>query len=207
MNFKLEIKKTPKEGPSVERYYYIGAALCISPMFIISPFWFVVLLIPLTVFGIWYLSYRWRMEEEAGRKPRLGLPFINNDQVIIKLNEFSRKKYRNLFSFWDKRIDYHEGTYLYKAATQPDIPALNNLMISLFKYEVDGGVLLQKITQSYGGKEYSSHLIWLNYQTLEVEELQEIGPYCIGARKTEPNTIAGYNDEGSIEIRVKIETA
>ncbi len=203
MNFTIEKKEIPKPTYPWLKYLYIGCLACISPMFLISPFWFVILLIPITVSIIWYINYRWRQEGAASRPLRENLPFISRPNLEIRISEFSKKTYRSLHNFWDKRIDYHEGTYLYKAQSNPEIPEIHNVMISLFKHELDGGVLLQKLSSEGGSSNFSSHLLWLDYETQSVTRLMEVGPYCISAKRDNPWLITGYNDKGNIELHIK----
>jgi hypothetical protein len=129
---------------------------------------------------------------------------IKRDNFTIELVEHDDEEYTSLEDYWYSDV-YNEDTTLYLAKTSPEIPGLHNKFITTFMKEIKDGVMLQIV--EYPGEMVSvpsSWIIYLNYHSLNIERLDEIGPYLLYNNDQDMYIIEGFNQGGKIQLKIKM---
>ncbi|MCR6642589.1 MAG: hypothetical protein NVV82_27285 [Sporocytophaga sp.] len=129
---------------------------------------------------------------------------IKRDNFTIELVEHDDEEYTSLEDYWYSDV-YDEDTTLYLAKTSPEIPGLHNKFITTFMKEIKDGVMLQIV--EYPGEMVSvpsSWIIYLNYHSLNIERLDEIGPYLLYNNDQDMYIIEGFNQGGKIQLKIKM---
>lgn len=208
---KIEFEKIYSYKPetTIPAIIKVPILLILSPillagLIILTSLILVGLIIFLVWLGIGKLFSRGEKEPEIKEEEQKPYFLIERNNFSIELVEFDYEEYSRFKDYWYSDV-YDEDTTLYLAKTSPEIPGLHNKFITTFMKEIKGGVMLQIV--EYPGEMVSatsSWIIYLNYHSLNIERLDEIGPYLLYNNDQDMYIIEGFNQGGKIQLKIKM---
>lgn len=131
----------------------------------------------------------------------LELPLLDNEFIkITAVEDEADKELTSLNEAWEATA-YHHQTYLYRVRTNPFVPALNGKIAGFYLKEQPGGAILQLLPGKKSGVEpLASQLIYLQYGTLDITFIDEIGLFHLYNDELHSDLISGFNNDEEIKI-------
>lgn len=131
---------------------------------------------------------------------------LNHDKLSITLTP----KFDNILDdYWYKNVDAEiQDPYLHTFQSTPIIASLEDAIIGDFYIANEKGVFLHLVNLTNTEQKFTldSTLIFIDFNTLEVSKIADIGPYILYTKGEDYiNTFYGYNHEEEITFTIKNE--
>jgi len=124
------------------------------------------------------------------------LLLISTDKVTIFIVQDDKDaEYANAAYEWQEAVD-HRVVSVYRASTNPHIPALDQKFVTSFNKETPKGAFLQMV------EGVNSKLVFLDYDSLQVSFVTDVGPYDLYDDPENDWRIRGINYHNEITLSI-----
>lgn len=161
------------------------------------------LLLLLMLFGVLVVLFFTIISPFYKKRTQVTIHTENNEQLLISSgniavfikeddndDEFIRASYQ-----WQAALS-NRVAMLYRARTEPHIPELHNKFVTAFSKETPKGAFLQ-VVEGAGSK-----LVFLDYSTLQVSFVSNIGPYELHDDPQSAWHVKGFNLDDEITLSI-----
>jgi hypothetical protein len=99
---------------------------------------------------------------------------------------------------------YDEDSYFYRIRTNPTIPALENKIGGFYYKEVEGGIILQLLTETESSNNLpDTELVFVSNESFEISRIERAGAYFLYNDINDNRLIRGFNKKEEIEFLIQ----